>query len=256
LKKFVVPDSAEEKSLKAFFDQLSAEQVARLGWVAQANESNDDQLTRPYVLNAALYAENKATITAAHELFTTNRDHLAALSAAVRVFVLTNEVKHFGSAELFTELLQAYRQSADASYKADICAALTSTPDAALIAQLIEKFEDATTIKPQDLRAWFRGVLANHDGQQAAWDWIRNEWGWLEATVGGDMEFTTYITVIAGIFRTPARLAEFKAFFEPKINTPGLTREITMDIKVITSRVNLIAQEQAAVNTAIAEVIK
>ncbi|EJN55790.1 M1 family metallopeptidase [Loigolactobacillus coryniformis] len=256
LKKFVVPDSAEEKSLKAFFDQLSAEQVARLGWVAQANESNDDQLTRPYVLNAALYAENKATITAAHELFTTNRDHLAALPAAVRVFVLTNEVKHFGSAELFTELLQAYRQSADASYKADICAALTSTPDAALIAQLIKKFEDATTIKPQDLRAWFRGVLANHDGQQAAWDWIRNEWGWLEATVGGDMEFTTYITVIAGIFRTPARLAEFKAFFEPKINTPGLTREITMDIKVITSRVNLIAQEQAAVNTAIAEVIK
>jgi len=35
-----------------------------------------------------------------------------------------------------------------------------------------------------------------------------------------------------------------------------LTREITMDIKVIASRVDLIAQEQAAVNTAVAEVIK
>ena len=72
---------------------------------------------------------------------------------------------------------------------------------------------------------------------------------------GGDMEFTTYITVIAGIFRTPERLAEFKAFFEPKLNTPGLTREITMDTKVIEDRVSLIEAEKASVNDAIAKVI-
>ncbi|MEL1206137.1 hypothetical protein, partial [Staphylococcus epidermidis] len=72
-------------------------------------------------------------------------------------------------------------------------------------------------------------------------------------TVGGDMEFTTYITSIAAIFKTPERLAEFKAFFEPKLNTPGLTREITMDIKVIESRVALIEDQKAAVNETIAK---
>src|SRR5699024_9450436 len=101
-------------------------------------------------------------------------------------------------------------------------------------------------------RSWFRGVLNNNHGQQAAWDWIRNDWQWLEDTVGGDMEFTTFITVIAGIFRTPERLAEFKAFFAPKINTPGLTREIKMDTKVIETRVDLIEAEKTAVNGAIA----
>ena len=109
------------------------------------------------------------------------------------------------------------------------------------------------TVKPQDLRAWYRGALANDEAQQAAWDWIRNDWSWLEDTVGGDMEFATYITVTANIFHTPERLAEFKAFFEPKINTPGLTREMKMDIKIIETNVSLIEDEKAAVNKAIAE---
>ena len=120
----------------------------------------------------------------------------------------------------------------------------------------MDQFENADTIKPQDLRSWFRGVLSNHAGEQAAWDWVRNEWAWLEKTVGGDMEFTTYITVIAGIFRTTQRLDEFKKFFEPKLPTPGLTREITMDTSVIASRVDLIQAEQQAVYEAVAKAIK
>ncbi|MFD1125549.1 M1 family metallopeptidase [Lentilactobacillus raoultii] len=256
LKKFVTPASDEKKQLQAFVNQLSEKQVARLGWQIKAGESNDDQLARPIVLNAALYAENQQAIKAAHQLFTANRNHLATLPAAIRALVLRNEVKNFGSAELFDQLLAAYRQTADGSYKADICAALTATTDQALITKLIGKFEDADTIKPQDLRAWFRGVLANDDGQQAAWDWIRNDWQWLEDTVGGDMEFTTYITVIAGIFKTAQRLSEFKAFFEPKLATPGLTREIKMDTKVIETRVQLIEDEKQAVNEAVNTIVK
>ncbi|APR07800.1 Aminopeptidase N [Lentilactobacillus parabuchneri] len=256
LQKFVTPKSVEETALKAFFDKLSASQLAHLGWQPKAGESNDDQLTRPYILSAALYAENADAIASAHTLFNQNKENLAGLSADIRVFVLKNEVKNFGSDALFDQLLADYRKTADASYKQDICAALTSTTDASLIAKLVSKFEDADTIKPQDLRAWFRGVLANNDGQQAAWDWIRNDWQWLEDTVGGDMEFATYITVIAGIFHTQQRLDEFKAFFEPKIPTPGLTREIKMDISVIDSRVSLVQDEKADVNAAISQVIK
>ncbi|MDN6781214.1 M1 family metallopeptidase [Lentilactobacillus parabuchneri] len=256
LQKFVTPKSDEETALKAFFDKLSASQLARLGWQPKADESNDDQLTRPYILSAALYAENADAIASAHTLFNQNKENLAGLSADIRVFVLKNEVKNFGSDALFNQLLADYRKTADASYKQDIFAALTSTTDANLIAKLVSKFEDADTIKPQDLRAWFRGVLANNDGQQAAWDWIRNDWQWLEDTVGGDMEFATYITVIAGIFHTQQRLDEFKAFFEPKIPTPGLTREIKMDISVIDSRVSLVQDEKADVNAAISQAIK
>ena len=251
LKKFVTPDSEEEHQLQMFFDSLSRQQVARLGWHAQAGESSDDAITRPLVLRAALYAQNAEAIAAAHDLFVAHQADLAALPAEVRGLVLRNEVENYGSEALFDQLLQAYVASSDATFKRDIQGALTQTPDSDLIATLISKFEDANTIKPQDLRAWYRGVLANKHGQQVAWDWIRADWQWLQDTVGGDMEFTTYITVTAAIFQTAERLAEFKAFFEPKLPTPGLTREITMDIKVVETRVALVEAEQEAVNAAV-----
>ncbi|MBJ7648342.1 M1 family metallopeptidase [Weissella confusa] len=251
LKKFVTPDSEEEHQLQMFFDSLSRQQVARLGWHVQTDESGDDAITRPLVLRAALYAQNAEAIAAAHDLFVAHQADLAALPAEVRGLVLRNEVENYGNEALFDQLLQAYVASSDATFKRGIQGALTQTPDPALIATLISKFEDANTIKPQDLRAWYRGVLANKHGQQVAWDWVRADWQWLEDTVGGDMEFTTYITVTAAIFQTAERLEEFKAFFEQKLPTPGLTREITMDIKVVETRVALIEAEQEAVNAAV-----
>lgn len=255
LKNFVQPAAKTERQLQQLFDQLSVKQVQRLGWLSQKGESNDDQLTRPIVLSAALYAQNSDAIKQAQALFDQYQDHLADLPADVRGLVLANEVKNYGSQELFDTLLADYQKTADAGFKQDICAALTKTQDDQLIAQLIDRFKDADTIKPQDLRAWFRGVLANDHGQQAAWAWIQQEWSWLEKTVGGDMEFPTYITVISRIFKTSQRLAEFKRFFTPKENDPMLKREIQMDEKVIASRVELIESEQAAVNAAIAKTV-
>ena len=253
LKMFVQPGSPEEQELRAFFDQLSKQAVARLGWLPKDGENNDDQLTRPYVLNASLYARNADSMAEAHRIFSDYQDRLEQLSADVRELVLKNEVQNYGNDELFEKLIKAYQDTADASFKQDIRGALPNTTDPATIKKIIALYENASVIKPQDLRAWYRGVLANDAGQQAAWDWLRTDWQWLNDTVGGDMEFATFITVTAGVFHTPERLTEFKDFFEPKINTPGLTREIKMDIKIIESKVALIDSEKAAVNATIAK---
>ncbi len=257
LKNFVTPGSAEDKQLKQFFGLLSSKQEARLGWTPVAGEVNDDQLVRPYILSASLYAENQDSQKQAHQLFEDHRDQLADLPADTRPYILKNEVQQHPSQALVDQLLDLYRETADGGLKEDICFALTNLPDKDLLAQLVDKyFKDAATIKPQDLRAWYRGVLANNAGQQLAWDWLRNNWDWLDETVGGDMEFATYITVTAGVFHTSQRLAEFKDFFEPKLNTPGLTREIEMDIKIISGKADLVAKEATAVNHAVAAEVK
>ncbi|UQS84860.1 M1 family metallopeptidase [Apilactobacillus apisilvae] len=253
LKKFVDPDSEEEENLKHFMNTLSSDQVKRLGWTAKAGESNDDQLTRPTVLQASLYSEDEESVEAAHKIFEQNQDNLIGLPADTRVLVLANEIKNFSDVDVFEGLLDDYRHTSDPSYKSDICAALTATKDPKLLAIIVANFEDSKTIKPQDLRAWFRGVLANNEGQQFAWDWIRNEWQWLEDTVGGDMEFASFITVTSGIFHTRSRFDEFNEFFAPKVNNPGLTREIKMDTKSIETRVELVEAEKASVNDALAK---
>ncbi len=241
-----------KKDLQNLFNRLSEKQFARLGFTPKSGESNDDQLTRPYVLSAALYAKNEQAMSEAHDLFNQHRDNLLSLPAEIRSFVLSNEVKNYGSKELFDNLLTQYQKSTDASYKRDLTAALVSTSDVKLAQTLISNFENSEVIKPQDLRSWFSGLLSNDKSQQQTWDWLQNDWQWLEDTVGGDMEFTSYITVVSNTFKTAERLAEFKAFFEPKINTPGLTREIKMGIKAIESRVDLIESEREAVEKALA----
>ncbi len=255
LRQFVEPESAQEKDLKKLYDKLSAGQVARLGWKVKPGESDEDAQIRPYELSASLYAENKDSIKTAHEIFTANEDNLEAMNADIRPYVLINEVKNFGNAELVDKLIKEYQRTADPSYKVDLRSAVTSTKDLAAIKAIVGDFENADVVKPQDLRGWYRGLLANHYGQQAAWDWIREDWDWLDKTVGGDMEFATFITVTTGVFHTPERLKEFKEFFEPKVNVPLLSREIKMDIKVIEGKVNLIEDEKDAVNSAVAKAI-
>lgn len=255
LRNFVTPGSDEEKQLKKLYDLLSEKQVKRLGLLPKVGESNDDNLTRPYVVSDSLYADNDDTINGLHAIYSENSDNLEGISADIRSAVLVNEVKNFGNMTLFDKLLKKYQETSDASLKQDLCAGITSTKMPEIIDAIVDDFENAQVVKPQDLRAWYRNVLANPFGQEQAWNWIRLEWPWLEATVGGDMEFATFITVTANIFHTEERLKQFKDFFEPKINTPGLTREIKMDTKVIETKVNLVKKEQAAVNAAIAKAV-
>ena len=255
LRNFVTPDSKEEKDLKKLYNLLSEKQVKRLGLLPKAGESNDDNLTRPYVVAASLYAGNDDIINGLHTIYSENSDNLEGISADIRSAVLVNEVKNFGNMTLFDKLLKKYQETSDASLKQDLCAGITSTKMPEIIDAIVDDFENSEIIKPQDLRAWYRNVLANPFGQEQAWNWIRLEWPWLEATVGGDMEFATFITVTANIFHTEERLNQFQDFFEPKINTPGLTREIKMDTKVIETKVNLVKKEQSAVNAAIAKAV-
>ncbi|BDR57839.1 M1 family metallopeptidase [Xylocopilactobacillus apicola] len=255
LKQFVKPETSEETSFKALMDQMSAEQVKRLGWQAKVNESIDDQLMRPSVLNASLYAKNPQTISKAHKLYLEHQNQLTELPASVRSFVLINEMENYGSPELFQRFFKAYQETSDAGFKSDLEAAITMTDNPDLIKEIITKFKDPDIIKPQDLRGWYRNVLANPKGEQAAWDWLRTNWQWLSDTVGGDMEFTTYITVTAMVLKTRQRFEEFSEFFNPKLNTPGLTREINMDTRLIEARVKLIEAEEKAVNKAINQII-
>ena len=183
-------------------------------------------------------------------------DKLAELSADIRAYVLINEVENYGSSELTDKLIGLYQATSDPSFKMDLEAAIVKSKDEGELKKIVSWFENAEIVKPQDLRGWFNGVLSNPAGEQLAWNWIRDEWAWMEKTVGGDMEFATFITVISRVFKTQERYDEYNAFFTDKESDMLLNREIKMDRKVIASRVGLIASEQADVNAAVAAALQ
>ncbi|MCK8617838.1 M1 family metallopeptidase [Fructobacillus sp. M158] len=255
VKVFASAGSDLEKNLKASTQQLSAKSFARLGLDKKATDSVADELARPTVVAAALYGHNDDLLAKAHATFV-KAGSAQALPADGRTQILKNELVNYNSQETFAALLSAYQTSANASLKRDLSAALAATPNALQIKELVASFQDPAVIKPQDLRNWFAGVLANPAGQDQAWDWLKTNWGWLEERLGGDMEFSSYITVISRIFKSREKLEAFQAFFDDKKDQPGLSREIVVDTQVIENRVSLVEKQEAAVAKALAGLTK
>lgn len=248
---FVTVDSAEEKALKAFIHKLTANSIERLGVMPKANESNDDSLARPVVLNLALYAENEQVIKALHEIYQANVNDIYNLPAAIRSAVLRNEMKQFGSKDLFDKFLKAYVETSDTQFRQHLRQALSASQDVEQLKKLISKFKQADVIKPQDVCSWYYGVLANHKAQDLAFEWMKAEWPWLNKALGGDMSFSYFITATSNIFHTEAELKAFNDFFMPKLHEPGLEREIIMDSRAISSKVEMIKLNKESVLAAL-----
>lgn len=255
LKNFVEPNSQTAANLRQLFAQLSDDQVARLGWTSQDGEDTNDQLTRPYILRAALYAQNADAEQTAHQLFADHADDLSSLSASIRPLVLDNEMEHYGSTELLQKMLTLYQESVDPAFKMDLANAMCQAQDPELIKQAIAQFEQADVVKPQDIRYWYHFILDNPVAKPIAWDWFRDQWDWLWEHLGGDMEFSRFINDTASAFYTPEELNEYKDFFGPKESVPGLGRDIKMDIRIIAGRAKLIDSEKDAVNSAVAKLV-
>ncbi|MDD9138631.1 M1 family metallopeptidase [Fructobacillus sp. CRL 2054] len=255
VKVFAKAGSDLEKNLKSFTEELSEKSYARLGLAKKASDSVSDELARPQVVAAALYGQNKAMLEEAHAVFE-KAGSAQALPADGRTQILKNELVNYNSQETFAALLSAYQETSNASLKRDLSAALAATPNDLQVKELIASFQDPAIIKPQDLRNWFAGVLANPVGQDQAWDWVQANWGWLEDRLGGDMSFSSYITVISRIFKTREKLDSFKNFFDGKKDQPGIAREIVIDTEVIENRVNLVEKQEAAVEKALAGLVK
>ncbi len=158
LRQFVEAGSAEEANLRAFYNDLSKDQVARLGWMPKAGESDEDIQMRPYILSASLYGKNEASEKQAHEIYVEYQDKLASLSADIRAYVLINEVENYGSSDLTDKLVALYQATSDPSFKMDLEAAIVKSKDEKELKKIISWFENAEIVKPQDLRGWFRGV--------------------------------------------------------------------------------------------------
>lgn len=252
---YATPESDDEKALKTFIKNLTANSVERLGCLPKDTDTNDDILTRPIVLGLALYADNCQVVSTLHEIYQKHVSDIYNLPAQIRNLALKNEMKNFATADLFDKLLNAYVQTSDTLFKQHLRQALCSSLNVEQLQILISKFKIADVIKPQDVCSWYFSVLANYKGQADAWNWLKAEWPWLNKALGGDMSFSYFITSTAHVFHTVSELNDFNEFFLPKVNEPGLDREIRMDSNLIASKVKVIKENQADLLAKIKEAI-
>ncbi|MFC4653331.1 M1 family metallopeptidase [Lactococcus nasutitermitis] len=253
---FVDEDTALESSYKALVGKLFSKNYARLGWNKVAGESAGDETLRGIALSRTLFAENAEAKAKASEIFTAHKENLATIPADIRPIVLNNEIKTTNSAELVKTYRETYVKTSLQEFKRELEAAVALVKDETAVANLLASFKNADIVKPQDIAfSWFY-LLRTDFAQDAAWEWEKANWDWLEEKLGGDMSYDKFVIYPGNVFKTSEKLAEYKAFFEPKLEKQGLKRSIEMAIKQIEARVALINNQKIAVETAIIEVEK
>lgn len=250
-KKFVEQDKQAEQHLRKLSGRLATAQFERLGWQAKNGEPESDSQLRSTIAGMMVYSEQPEVLEAAHQLYQTGS--LDTLDPELRALIIGVEVRHFGNLQLAKDLLQHYTATPSADLQLDIASGLTSTKDPVVVSYLLEQLKNSDVIRPQDVARWYAYLIRSRDGRSHAWQWMTDNWPWLEKTFSGDKSFDDYPRYSAMGLVTRQQLEAYEAFFAPLSTHPALSRVIAMGTAEIKARVELIERDGEAVKRALAE---
>ena len=94
-------------------------------------------------------------------------------------------------------------------------------------------------------------LIRTRESRQIAWNWLKENWAWVEEKFGDDKSYDDFIRYAATALLTTDELDDFRQFFEPMENIPALTRTIKLGITEIKARTELIEQDKADVLSAL-----
>ena len=249
LRKFVDDSDAARDSLKRISGEFACATFEELGWDEKAGESDDDRERRTTALSLMMYSEDKEVLNEAKTRFDNNK--LEYLPTEIRALIISANVRHFETPEMTENLFAAYKNTPSNDLQNDIAIGLTSTKNPKTAEKILANIKDSNIIRPQDASRWFVYLIRTRESRQIAWNWLKENWAWVEDTFGDDKSYDDFIRYAATALLTPNELDDFRQFFEPMENIPALTRTIKLGITEISARVELIERDKADVLSAL-----
>ncbi|MCA9336939.1 M1 family metallopeptidase [Candidatus Saccharibacteria bacterium] len=245
LKKFIENDKAAEKKLRTFVGELARTQFERLGWDKRDNESDNDIKLRTRIITEMIYSEDQAVIT--EGIRRARAQPLETLDPELRGLLVGVDVRYGENPELLTSLMERYQHEVSPDLKEDIRGAVTCVKDSASIERVLGMLTNTELIRPQDTTYWFIYMLINRYARERTWQWLRDNWTWIEKTFGSDKSYDYYPRYAGQFLMTRRQLQEYTDFFTPMLHNIGLKRVIEMGITDLQGRVDLIEKNQQAV---------
>ena len=249
LRKFVDDNDAARDSLKKISGEFARATFEELGWDEKDGESDDDRERRTTALSLMMYSEDEEVLNEAKTRFDNNK--LEDLPTEIRALIISTNVRHFETPEMIENLFAAYKNTPSNDLQNDIAIGLTSTKNPETAEKILANIKDSNIIRPQDASRWFVYLIRTRESRQIAWNWLKENWTWVEDTFGEDKSYDDFIRYAATALLTPNELDDFRQFFEPMENIPALARTIKLGITEISARVELIERDKADVLSAL-----
>ena len=249
LRKFVDDSDAARDSLKRISGEFACATFEELGWDEKDGESDDDRERRTTALSLMMYSEDKEVLNEAKTRFDNNK--LEDLPTEIRALIISANVRHFETPEMIENLFATYKNTPSNDLQNDIAIGLTSTKNPKTAEKILANIKDSNIIRPQDASRWFVYLIRTRENRQIAWNWLKENWAWVEDTFGEDKSYDDFIRYAATALLTPNELNDFQQFFGPMENIPALARTIKLGITEISARVELIERDKADVLSAL-----
>ena len=249
LRKFVDDNDAARDSLKRISGEFARATFEELGWDEKDGESDDDRERRTTALSLMMYSEDKEVLNEAKTRFDSNK--LEDLPTEIRALIISANVRHFETPEMIENLFATYKNTPSNDLQNDIAIGLTSTKNPETAEKILANIKNSNIIRPQDASRWFVYLIRTRESRQIAWNWLKENWAWVEDTFGEDKSYDDFIRYAATALLTPNELDDFRQFFEPMMDIPALTRTIKLGITEISARVELIERDKADVLSAL-----
>jgi aminopeptidase N len=253
LKIFIDEGTPSESHFKTYVGNLFAQQYKRLGWETIAGESFNDEQLRAKPITWEVYAENSDALAKSAAIFEQHATNLQGIPADIRQVVLKNQIVAAETDDLVAQYLATYGATTDSTFQRELSLALAATQKATTVAEIISQYKNTDLVKPQDLRFWFSALVSRAFSQAAAFDWLVENWDWVQEKLGGDMASGDFIKVIGNSFDSEEKLAAFTAFTDRFKDEPAFKRLVEMAKTQITSKIELLAAQKEKVQVALAK---
>jgi aminopeptidase N len=247
-RRFIDIDKNLEEPIKKLVRELITPQYKRLGWKESSKDTSQDIKLRALIVGMGVYAEHPEVTKQALTLFEAYKKDDQAVPAELRSVVFGAAVRTNvkGASEYLLELDES---TSNTNLKQDIVDALTATKQKDQVEVLLGRLKDSNKVRQHDVDRWLAYLLRNRYGREQAWNWLRDNWKWIEETFIDDHSYDYFPRYTASAFNTPQLLNEYKTFFEPLQTQIELARSISLGIEEIENRVAWLQRDVAAVKT-------
>ncbi len=245
-RRFIDLEASLEPKIKAYIRQLIAAQYQRLGWDQIQTESAADQKLRATIIGLGAYADDSDLNDRALQAFAAYQKDPTSLSTEIRAIVFGVPIKQ-GDTAAFDYLLHLHDTTQNSDLKADIASALTVTRSEDQARLLLGRLKDPKLVKPQDADRWLVYMLRSRYVRNIAWQWMVDEWDWIEKTYKNDKSYDYMPRYAASACNTQEWLDKYRSFFEPKLDQVVLKRNILIGVEEIENRVKWLNRDIQAV---------
>ncbi len=224
----------DEASLAPFRDFARGrfvDSAARAGWDARPGEGHMDALFRSTVIGQLGRYGDPATLDEARRRFQQMSTGQASLHPDLRA-VVYGLAAQTGDRATYDAMWRLYHDASLHEEKMRLLGALTRFAQPELVADALARSMDDEQVRAQDAPLVLAQVAMNREGRDAAWDFMRDQWGEIDRRYGKGGFAIMRLVQVTGSFTTLERAAEVDAFFTAN-PAPSAARTIQQSLERI-----------------------